>query len=48
MVLRIDVQVESGVRVTDAAVTVDGEGTVAFSVDGTIVVTELDADDGLL
>jgi len=76
VVVRIDVQDEYGVRVTDAAVAVEGKETVTFAVeavlrvgghaeepvatiellavrivvlvDGTIVVTELDADAELL
>jgi len=38
VVLRIDVEDEYGVRVTDAAVTVDGNETVAFAVEGVLRV----------
>lgn len=38
MVLRIDVQGENEVRITDAAVTVDEEETVAFAVEGVLRV----------
>jgi len=41
VVLRIDVQGENGVRITDAAVTVDGNETVAFAVEG---VLRIDGD----